>query len=87
MVAEKSPAVRSLWAQWSRLEVINGLLYQWWEEASTGTLSQQLIVPQCLRSQMLEALHDGAGGGHLGVHKTLVKAREQFCWPGLRKDV
>ena len=36
---------------------------------------------------MLKALHDGAGGGHLGVHKTLVKARERFYWPGLRKDV
>ena len=87
MVAGKSSAVHSLWAQWSRLEVINGLLYRWWEEVSTGVQSQQLIVPQSLRSQVLKALHDAAGGGHLGVHKTLVKARERFYWPGLRKDV
>ena len=62
----------------ARLEVINGLLYRWWEEASTGTRNQQLIVLQSLHSQVLIALNDGAGGGHLGVHKTLVKAREWF---------
>jgi len=86
-VADSSPAVRTLWAQWSRLELIDGLLYRWWEESNSGTRSKQLIVPHSLVPQVLRALHDGAGGGHLGVHKTLTKARDRFYWPRLRKDV
>ena len=28
----------------------------------------------------LEAVHNGVGGGHLGVNKTLGKVRERFYW-------
>ena len=86
-VAGNSPAVRTLWAQWNRLELIDGLLYRWWEDTKLGTRSKQLIVPHSLVPQVLRALHDGAGGGHLGVNKTLTKARQRFYWPGLRDDV
>jgi len=86
-VAGTGRAVRSLRAQWNRLEMVNSLLYRHWEEANTGDIRRQLIVPQALVPDVISALHNQPGGGHLGVHKTLAKVRDRFYWPGLQKDV
>ena len=86
-VAGTGRAVRSLWAQWNRLEMVNSLLYRQWEEANTGDIRRQLIVPQALVPEVISALHNQPGGGHLGMHKTLAKVRDRFYWPGLQKDV
>ena len=42
----------------------------------------QLVVPPELRSGMLDALHGGVVGGHLGHEKTLGCVQERFYWPG-----
>jgi len=47
----------------------------------------QLIVPRKLRQEILEALHDGPTGGHLGHEKTFSRTRERFYWPGYWTDV
>ena len=86
-VAGCSPAVRSLWSQWNRLVIMDGVLHRWWEDSVTDTRIKQLIVPKSLVPLVLKHLHDGAGGGHLGVHKTLNKVRKRFYWPGLNTDV
>lgn len=39
-------------------------------------------VPDILRQ-----LHDGASGGHIGVHKTLQKVRERFYWTILKENI
>ena len=80
-------SVRSLWAQWDRLKLVNGLLYRQWEEANSGTITFQLVLPQSLIPTVLEALHSGVGGGHFGVRKTIEKVRSRFYWPQLRQDV
>ena len=87
MVAGMGRAVRSLWAQWNRLELVNNLLYRQWEETDTGMSKEQLVVPRALVPEVIQALHNEAGGGHLGVHKTLEKVRDRFYWYGLREDV
>ena len=46
----------------------------------TDSSPLQTIIPCSLQRAVLEQIHDK--GGHLGVHKTLAKLREWFCWPG-----
>ena len=43
-VATGGRTLRSLWVQRDRLELMDGLLYWWWEE-STGTRKRQLLIP------------------------------------------
>lgn len=44
---------------------------------------QKILVPGSLRGEMLEKLHEG----HLGITKTLMRAREVLFWPGMSADV
>ncbi|KRX51308.1 Retrovirus-related Pol polyprotein from transposon [Trichinella sp. T9] len=47
----------------------------------------QLVVQQTLRQDILQCLHSGPEGGHLGKKKTLWKIRQRFYWPDLCEDV
>ena len=42
------------------------------------------VSPQ---KQVLEALHTGAIGGHLGFNATYRRVRRLFTWPGLKHHV
>ena len=77
-LAGSSQDIRSLWAQWNRLELFQGVLYRRWEDLYTGVITRQLIIPRALVQEVLQALHNRVGGGHLGQKKTLKKVREQF---------
>ena len=79
--------LQSLWAQWSQLELSQGILFRRWEEASGVTSQQLLVVPQSLVPTVIRSLHNDVGGGHLGLTKTLAKIKDRFYWPGLRTDV
>ena len=53
-----------------------------------GTTTQlQLVIPSSLQEEILQDLHAGAFGGHLGAEKTLAKAKERFYWPGMHHDI
>jgi hypothetical protein len=47
----------------------------------------QLIVPTCMREEILKDLHEGALGGHLGGDKTFGCMKERFYRPGYHNDV
>ena len=69
------------------LEVNQGLLYRHWTDADTGVVSKQLVVHKSFVAEVLRAVHDRAGGDHLGQWKTIVKVRSHFYWSGLREEV
>ena len=48
---------------------------------------KQLVVPKSLRDTILDCLHAGVAGGHLGQAKTLSKLKARFYWPGHYKDM
>ena len=86
-VSGSSATERALWAQWNRLMVRDGLVYRVWQEMEGGEPSEQLVAPRTLVPKVLEMLHNGSSGGHLGDTKTLHKVRERFYWPCLKEDV
>ena len=48
---------------------------------------QELVVPEGRRKAILQCLHGGAIGAHLGMARTLTLAEQGFYWPGMRADV
>ena len=47
---------------------------------------KRLVIPVCLRKQVLALCHDGFGGAHLGEKKTWSKIAERFYWPSAHND-
>ncbi|KFD48296.1 hypothetical protein M513_10788 [Trichuris suis] len=78
---------RILWGQKDALLLLNGTLYRRWENCNRRDPLLLLVVPTHMRAQILEQLHGGMNGGHLGKRRTLAKARSRFYWPGMAKDV
>ena len=44
---------------------------------------QKIVVPNGLRGEMVERLHEG----YLGIDKTIARAREVLFWPGMTVDL
>ncbi|KRX75070.1 Transposon Ty3-I Gag-Pol polyprotein [Trichinella sp. T6] len=45
------------------------------------------VPPNHARPSIVEQLHNGIDGGHLGVKKTAEKVRTRYFWPGWYRDV
>ena len=73
---------------WDQLVVENGVLYR---QYTSGNHPQsailQFVVPRAARKEILEQIHGGDTGGHLGVDKTVHKLKERYYWPGHWNDV
>ena len=83
---EPNAEVRKLIQLWDQLKLHNGLLYRNYE-STDGNGHLQLVVPAIHRNDILQALHAGIAGGHLGQDKTLSRLKERFYWPGHWNDV
>ena len=80
-IAGENATTKALWAEFALLKLKDDVLYRTLDE------TEQLVLPQIFRNEVLQNLHDHACGGHLGVAKTYAKLRQRFYWPGSRKDV
>lgn len=49
--------------------------------------SWKMVVPEKLREQILNECHDDPTSGHLGIKKSVNRARQLYFWPTLIKDV
>ncbi|KAL5469080.1 hypothetical protein EMCRGX_G030273 [Ephydatia muelleri] len=71
---------RRLFQLWEMLCVRNGTL---WRSLQKGQLcGHQLVIPFILRATLLNELHSGAVGGHIGEEKMSFRLKERFYWPG-----
>lgn len=69
--------------EWKRLELKDDLLYR---KRFSGTESiMQFVLPEALRSTVLQNLHDNMG--HLGMERTVELVRSRFYWPRMASDV
>ena len=83
-----SPSMRRLYQLWDQLQLIEGVLYcKFPQKKFVSMCSDKLVVPVVLKKDILNSLHEGPFGGHLGKDKTLEKLKERFYWPGQYNDV
>ena len=83
---EFGSAARRLVQLWDQLIVRDGILYRQYAHPTKEKSHLQLIIPTSLRDEVLEDLHEGALGDHLGMEKMLACVKERFYWPGHHKD-
>lgn len=81
--AESRDALKYM-GQWNRIEEKNGVLYRRITD-NNGRDHKQLLLPACLRDEMLQSTHDRCG--HQGAERTELLVRSRCWWPGLQQDV
>jgi len=66
----------------------DGLLYRVSEPTKCGYFTgMQLVIPEFLQKPLIDEVHSGYFGGHLGIDKTYDKLRSRYFWPGMYRDV
>jgi transposase InsO family protein len=86
-VAHFSSTSKSLYYQWERMYLHNGLIYRQWESPDGIAVRGQRLVPSSLRGQFMELVHSGMTGGHLGRSKTEDQTAHRAHWPSWSRDV
>ena len=83
-----STGTRRLFQMWDQLVVENGILLRLFV-TSTGDepAAKQLVASKCLHNNVIDSLHAGVSGGHLGKDKMLNKLKTRFYWPGHYQDI
>lgn len=86
-VSSGKAELKSLWATWDRLLIIDGVLYRRRAGDEKQGLELQIVVPAALRPQVMKHHHDIPTAGHLSAEKTLDKMKFQFFWPSMKESV
>ncbi|KAK7898384.1 hypothetical protein WMY93_019237 [Mugilogobius chulae] len=83
--ANLSPQVLELCRQWDRVEELNGVLYRRSQRSDGGEDLRQLLLPTCLKEEVLQQLHHGHG--HQGLERTTDLVRQRCYWPLMHKEI
>ena len=86
-ISRENKYVKTLWSQWDRLHVWQGVLYRRWESADGLHIRYQLVLPKQMIPEVLKHLHNSPSAGHLGVSRTLANVKLRFYWPMHQTDV
>ena len=85
---QHGPEVVAYWSRWSELVLKNRVLYRKWFQPEKKEPHLQLIVPVSCRKEILDQLHSSpVSGGHFKVEKTLLRIRQRFWWPFMRRAI
>ena len=69
----------------SHLSYQNNLLWYSWKDVIGE--KQLLVVPECLKQEVLSLNHDIPLTGHMGIAKTLLRIQKSFIWYKISRDV
>ena len=81
------PKWRRMAQLWDQLFIKDGVLYCNFQVLDSSGSIMRLIVPDILKEKVMYGVHEGIGGGHLGVEKSVAKLKERFYWPGHYTDI
>lgn len=87
-VSMKSSSMKTIWRQWERLEINNGMMYRrFYTTDGDHEFKLQLLVPEHYRKTVFKHFHDNPTGGHLGPDKMLSTIQQSFYWPAMKKSI
>ena len=66
-VAPLGSCTKAYWAQWSSLQLVDGVLYRLWETPEGDKCFQPIGVSKALRETILRELHSTITAGHFGL--------------------
>ena len=69
--------------------ILNDILYHIFtsQGSKPSNASAQLVVPQNLKTQLLQHHHDNDMAGHVGVSRVISRMRPRYYWPGMISDI
>ena len=76
-----------LWKVRKRLIIKDGLLVRLHRMHAGFEPIEQVVLPSCLKTMVLESLHDSILTGHFGVKRTKARVQLRYYWPGYLKDI
>ena len=79
-----SRALWKLWTDFRNLQIENDPIKRQKRIDEFNNLTQ-IVFQRSLLKEILPFLHEHCG--HFGMAKTFDRVREQFYWPGMKKDV
>ena len=82
-VRKELSGIPFLLREWNRLEMHDEVLYR--KRQDNGRVTYQLVLPEELRTVVLQSLHNDMG--HLGIERTLDLVQTRFFWPKMAADV
>ena len=82
----QDPSLRVFWHIWGDLFLCNGLLAR--KLSSDASLPRYVyVVPKQLVPSVLYSIHNSPFSGHLGLRRTLQRAKERFFWPRMSSQI
>ena len=85
-VWKKDPIFYTFWHCWDELHVVNGVLVRS-QTPRQGFSRESIVVPTILIPKILQSLHSGPSGGHMGIRRTIMRCKERFFWPKMNDSV
>lgn len=85
-VWSKDPLLRAYWHCWDDLYITNGLLVK---KLTADRLypNYAFVIPTNVVESVLLGIHSSPFSGHLGVKRTLLRARSRFYWPQMANQI
>jgi hypothetical protein len=80
-----SPAVKRFWRFKGQLSMIQGVLHYSWEDPPVRRIL--LVIPDNLRTEVMQGCHDDPTGGHFGQEKTYLKVKRNYIWHNMTTDI
>ncbi len=65
----------------------NGCLHHIRAQRAKTKKSIQLVVPKCMREEIMTAHHDDLMAGHAGYFKTFQRVYQWYWWPNMAKEI
>ena len=83
LIGKEPPVARKLLHKWDKLLIKDGVLYKKCQDVEGEYL--QLVLPESMKQQVLDSLHNFSG--HQGIERTFSLVKKRCFWPGMFNDV
>jgi len=83
LIGKETPVARKLLHRWDKLVMKDGVLYKRSQDIDGEYL--QFILPDSMKHQVLESLHNFSG--HQGIERTFALVKRRCYWPGMYSEV
>ena len=83
---QNNPNLKAFWNCWEELHLSDDLLVRIFSDKSSSP-KRTIVLPRHMIQRVLQSLHSGPSGGHMGMHRTFERVRGRFFWPKMKETV